>query len=253
MSSPKSAPFSSPLPFNGIVGALPLTRLVAILVLATAAAFLSACAGTRGGPVPYEVENFGAPDAPAVATIEEDYKIAPLDTLKISVFQVPDLSGEFEVDLTGNVAMPLIGNVKAVDKTAQQLRADLVQRLGAKYLQNPDVSVGVKTSTRRSVTVDGSVRDPGLFPVTGNLTLIQAIAMAKGTDENANPRRVAIFRQIGGQRMAAAFDLVSIRRGEAEDPKIYSGDIIVVDGSRVKSVQREILQALPIFSIFRPF
>jgi polysaccharide export outer membrane protein len=199
------------------------------------------------------VQNFGAPDAPTVATIEEDYKIAPLDTLKISVFQVPDLSGDFEVDLTGNIAMPLVGNIKAVDKTARQLQADLVQRLGAKYLQNPDVSVGVKSSTRRSVTVDGSVRQPGLFPVTGPMTLMQAVALARGTDENANPRRIAIFRQISGQRMAAAFDLTSIRRGEAVDPPVYSGDIIVVDGSSVKSLQREILQTLPILSIFRPF
>jgi polysaccharide export outer membrane protein len=199
------------------------------------------------------VQNFGAPDAPVVATLEEDYKIAPLDTLKINVFQVPDLSGDYEVDLTGNIAMPLVGNVKAVDKTARQLQADLVQRLGAKYLQNPDVSVGVKSSTRRSVTVDGSVRQPGIFPVTGPMTLMQAVAMARGTDENANPRRIAIFRQISGQRMAAAFDLTSIRRGEAEDPKVYSGDIIVVDGSSVKSLQREILQSIPILSIFRPF
>jgi polysaccharide export outer membrane protein len=92
-----------------------------------------------------------------------------------------------------------------------------------------------------------------MYPVTGSLTLIQAIALARGTDDAANPRRVAVFRQIGGQRMAAAFDLTSIRRGEAEDPKIYSGDIIVVDGSNVKALQREILTALPIFSIFRPF
>jgi polysaccharide export outer membrane protein len=227
-----------------------LARLALAVMLALA---LSACAARRGGPVPYDVQNFGTPDAPAVATIEEDYKIAPLDTLKINVFQVADLSGDFEVDLLGNIAMPLIGNVKAADKTAQQLQADLVRRLGAKYLQKPDVSVGVKTSTRRNVTVDGSVRQPGMFPVNGPLTLIQAIAMARGTDENANPRRVAVFRQIGGQRMAAAFDLVSIRRGESEDPKVYSGDIIVVDGSGVKAIQREILTALPIFSVFRPF
>lgn len=222
------------------------------LLFAVAAA-LAGCAGTRGGPVPYNVENFGVPDAPVVATLEEGYKIAPLDTLKINVFQVDDLSGEFEVDLTGNIAMPLIGDVKAVDKTTQELRRDLVRRLGAKYLQDPDVSVAVKSSTRRSVTLDGSVRRPGIFPVTGQLTLIQAIALGGGTDENANPRRVAVFRQIGGDRMAAAFDLTSIRRGEAEDPKIYSGDIIVVDGSTVRSVQREVLQALPILGLFRPF
>jgi polysaccharide export outer membrane protein len=83
--------------------------------------------------------------------------------------------------------------------------------------------------------------------------LIQAIAAAGGPTENANPRRVAIFRQIGGQRQAAAFDLTDIRRGQAADPQVYAGDIIVVDGSATKEAQRQILNSLPILSIFRPF
>jgi polysaccharide export outer membrane protein len=214
---------------------------------------LAACAGTRGGPVPYNVENFGAPDAPSQLVLSENYKIAPLDKLKVTVFQVEDLSGEYAVDLTGNIAMPLIGNVKAVDLTTQELQKLLAARLSEKYLQNPDVSVAVQASTRNSITVDGSVRQPGMFPVTGPVTLIQAVAMARGTDDTANPRRVAIFRQIQGQRMAAAFDLTSIRRGENEDPQVYAGDIIVVDGSNVRAIQREIITALPILSVFRPF
>ncbi len=218
-----------------------------------ALALLAGCAGGRGGPVPYNVQNFGSPDAPTVVALEEDYRIAPLDTVKISVFQVPDLSGDFEVDLTGNISMPLIGNVKAIDMTTAELDRRLTQQLGAKYLQSPDVSVGIKASTRRIVTVDGSVRNPGVFPVAGPTTLLQVIALAKGTDENANPRRVAVFRQIQGKRMAAAFDLTSIRRGQMEDPKIYMGDIVVVDGSNVKAIQREVLSALPILGFFRPF
>ena len=231
--------------FDSAAAALALLAVAALLLLA-------GCTGSRGGPIPYDVENFGAPDAPAVAPLEEDYKIAPLDTLKIAVFQVPDLSGEFEVDLTGNIAMPLIGNVKAVSKTARDLQAELVQRLGEKYLQNPDVSVGVKSSSRRSVTLAGSVRQPGMYPIQAPVTLIQAVAMAKGVGEDANPRRVAVFREIGGKRMAAAFDLISIGRGQADDPTIYSGDIIVVDGSRVKAIQREILSSLPILGVFNP-
>jgi polysaccharide export outer membrane protein len=82
---------------------------------------------------------------------------------------------------------------------------------------------------------------------------MQVIALAKGTDENANPRRVAVFRQIGGKRMAAAFDLTSIRRGEMEDPRIYTGDIVVVDGSNIKAIQREVLSTLPLIGLFRPF
>jgi polysaccharide export outer membrane protein len=227
---------------------------VAFLVLALAAlALLAGCANTRGGTIPYEVQNFGTPDRPSAAAIEEDYRIAPLDTLKIAVFQVPDLSGEYEVDLTGNVALPLLGTVKAIDKTPSTLQAELASRLGEKYLQSPQVSVGVKSSTTRNVTLDGAVRYPGMYPIERPVTLVQAIALAKGPTEEANPRRVAVFRTIGGQRMAAAFDLSSIRKGEAEDPKIYSGDIIIVDGSKIKQAQREVFSVLPILGIFNPF
>ena len=85
------------------------------------------------------------------------------------------------------------------------------------------------------------------------MTLMQAVALARGADENANPRRVAVFRQIDDQRMGAAFHHTSMRRGEAEDPKIYSGDIVIVDGSGVKEVYRNLLQTLPVVSLFRPF
>lgn len=243
-----------------LVGFLPTSkhaaeplRVLPLALFLGLALLLGGCANKRGGAIPYEPTGFVAPDAPSQTALEPDYKIAPMDTLKVSVFQVPDLSGQFEVDLTGNIAMPLIGNVRAVDLTTDQLDQRISQALGAKYLQNPDVSVGIVKSTARHVTVDGSVRAPGQFPVAGPTTLMQVIALAKGADENANPRRVAVFRQIQGQRMAAAFDLTDIRRGKAEDPRIYSGDIIVVDGSSVKAAQREILQSLPILSIFNPF
>lgn len=217
------------------------------------AALLSACADKRGGPIPYNVESFGVPDAPSVVPLEQNYRIAPLDTLTVRVFKMADLTGDYEVDLTGKISMPLIGEIAAIDLTTAELDQKLTAKLGEKYLENPDVSVGIKSSTRRSVTVDGSVNKSGTFPVNGPTSLIQAIAAAGGTSENANPRRVAIFRQIGGQRQAAAFDLTSIRRGEAPDPQVYAGDIIVVDGSATKAAQRQILNSLPILSIFRPF
>jgi polysaccharide export outer membrane protein len=222
-------------------------------VVVAAFALLASCAGTRGGPIPYEPQNFTAPDAPASIGVDEDYKIAPLDTLHVNVFQVADLSGDYEVDPTGTITMPLIGGVKAVDLTTRQLDDRITQMLAAKYLQHPDVSVAVKSSSTRVVTVDGSVRAAGVFPVTGRLTLLQVIALAHGTDENANPHRIAVFRTIQGQRMAAAFDLTSIRRGQAEDPRIYSGDIVVVDGSKVRGTWATILQTLPLLAIFHPF
>lgn len=226
---------------------------VRLVLLAMAAAGLAGCADSRGGPIPYDVAGFGVPDAPTVVPLEQNYRIAPLDTLSVRVFKMADLTGDYEVDLTGKISMPLIGEISAIDLTTAELDQRLTAKLGEKYLENPDISVGIKSSTRRSVTVDGSVGKSGTFSINGPTTLIQAIAAAGGVSENGNPRRVAVFRQIGGQRQAAAFDLTSIRRGQAPDPPVYAGDIIVVDGSATKAAQRQILNSLPILSIFRPF
>ena len=218
-----------------------------------AAVLLSGCGDRRGGPIPYNVSDFGTPDRPAPLTLADDYRIAPLDTLTVKVFKMPDLSGDYEVDLLGQIALPLVGNVKAVNLTTAELDTRLTERFGAKYLENPDVLVGVKSSTRASVTVDGSVAKPGAIPASGATTLMQAVAQAGGITENANARRVAVFRQVGGQRQAAAFDLLAIRRGQDPDPRVYPGDIIVVDGSATKALHRQIMNNLPLLSIFRPF
>ena len=225
-------------------------RLLAVLS-SVAMVLLGACADTRGGSIPYD-KPLAVPDTPTFATLGSDYKIAPMDKLGIKVFKMDDLSGEYDVDLAGNISMPLIGEVEAANLTTAQLDDQLTQKLGAKYLEHPDVSVAIKSSTAHVVTVDGAVKEGGSFAVAGPISLIQAVAMAKGTDENANPRRVAVFRTIGGQRQAAAFDLTSIRRGESPDPKIYPGDIIVVDGGSVKSKTKQILQAIPLLAIFGP-
>jgi len=226
-----------------------------IVFLSSAAVLMAAtgCADKRGGPIPYSVSSFGTPDAPTVAALGAGYRIAPMDTVSVKVFKMPDLSGDYEVDLTGQVSLPLIGNVMAADLTTAQLDESLTHKLGEKYLENPDVSVGIKSSSRRSVTVDGAVNKAGAFPVFGPTTLMQAVAQAGGTSPDANARRVAIFRTIGGKRQAAAFDLTSIRRGENPDPEVYAGDIIVIDGSSVKAVQKQLLNSLPILSIFKPF
>lgn len=225
-----------------------LTTLFTIVI----ALLLTACAEGRGGPIPYNVA-LPAPDAPTVVPLETGYRIAPLDKLEIKVLKVNDLSGDYNVDLAGNISMPLIGEVKAVNLTTADLDRELTSKLGEKYLENPDVSVGIKESTTRVVTVDGAVREPGAFPTIGTSSLMRAIAQAKGVTEDANPRRVAVFRTVNGQRQAAAFDLTAIRRGQMDDPKLYPGDIVVVDGSAIKEGFKRILASFPILSIFRPF
>lgn len=230
----------------------PAVRAAALLAILLTALLLGGCA-SRGGNIPYNVA-LEQPDAPSVLVgTTAEYRIAPLDKLSVTVFQVADLTREVDVDLGGNITLPLIGSMRAVDLSTSQLQEQIEQRLGERYLQNPDVTVTVRESSRRHITVDGAVNSPGQFPIAGPTTLLQAVALARGTNDSANPRRVAVFRQVDGQRMAAAFDLTSIRRGNAEDPVIYTGDIIVVDGSRLRAIQREIMTGLPLLSVFRPF
>lgn len=214
--------------------------------------FVGGCADTRGGTIPYD-RPLAMPDEQKFQTLETNYKIAPTDKLSVKVFKMEDLSGDYDVDLAGNISLPLVGEIQAANRTTAQLDEELTRRLGAKYLEHPDVSVAVKESKAHVVTVDGAVRQGGSFPVGGPVTLIQAVSMAKGTTEDANARRVAVFRTIGGQRQAAAFDLTAIRRGQAPDPQIYPGDIVVVDGSSIKAAQKQIFQSIPLLSIFRPF
>jgi polysaccharide biosynthesis/export protein len=226
-------------------------RRLLTLICVIGAIALSACADTRGGSIPYD-KPLAPPDEVKFQTLETNYKIAPMDKLGIKVFKMDDLSGDYDVDLAGNISLPLIGQIPAANLTTAQLDDVLKQKLGAKYLEHPDVSVAIKASTAHVVTIDGSVKEGGSFPVAGPISLIRAIAMARGTTEDANARRVAVFRTIGGQRQAAAFDLTSIRRGEAPDPQIYPGDIVVVDGSKVKAAQKQILQSIPLLAIFGP-
>lgn len=224
----------------------------AAVVIACATTVLAACSEGRGGPIPYDIA-LSPPDAPTVVPLESGYRIAPLDKLTIKVLRMDDLSGEYNVDLAGNISRPLIGEVQAINLSTADLDERLTAKLGEKYLENPDVSVGIKESTSRVVTVDGAVKTAGSFPTIGPTSLMRAVALAGGVSDDANTRRIAVFRTVGGQRQAAAFDLQAIRRGEAKDPQVYPGDIVVVDGSSVKKGFRRILEGLPLLSVFRPF
>ena len=178
-----------------------------------------------------------------------DLRIGPMDMLEISVFGVDELDGTFQVDFTGNIKLPLIGEVKAVGLNSSELAAVLEDRYGATYLQNPDVNVTIEESVGRQVTVDGAVNSPGLFPVRGRLSLLQAVALAGGTSSSSNPKNVILFRYIEGERRAASFNLVAIRRGEADDPIIYGNDVVVVDGSDLRENYRDLIRSAPLLTL----
>ena len=188
----------------------------------------------------------------ASAASDSDYRIGPLDVLEIAVFGVPELARTVRVSATGQIALPLIGAVVARGKTAAELESEIAKKLGATYLQAPDVSVAVKEATSQRITVTGAVKQPGVFPLTGPTTLLQTIAVAGGLDSIADARSVVVFRYSGGQRMAARFDVSAIGAGDAPDPIVAAGDVVMVDQSGTRATLRDIIQNLPIVGFFVP-
>ena len=219
---------------------------------ALASTILAGCA-SRGGIVPYDRADFGPPDLESLQVPASAQRIGPFDKLNIAVFQVPELSGEFTVDGSGQILYPLLGNVPAAGLTPPELAQRLVAQLDDRYLRSPNVTVGIKEAVEQTITVEGAVQQPGVVSIKGTTSLLQAVALGRGTTQDANPSRVVVFRTIDGQRMAAAFDLQAIRRAEAPDPVIYGNDIIVVDGSRGRILFRDIVSTLPVLGIFTVF
>ena len=119
-------------------------------------------------------------DAPSSAATAGGYRIGPADVLDISVFNVPELSKTVQVADTGTVNFPLVGEVPAAGKTAQQLERELTAKLGAKYLQNPQVTVLLKENNSQLVTIEGAVKSPGVYPMKGETTLLQSMAHGRG-------------------------------------------------------------------------
>lgn len=238
--------------FPGCGGDCVVLRM--LLGLGCMALSLSACAGPNvGKDVPrgsraYEVMPAAQPDV-----AQAEYRIGPLDTIDITVFQEPDLSTKgVQVDASGNIAIPLVGKVQASGKTASELAQAIEARLGEKYLQNPQVTVIVSGSVSQKVVVEGEVTEPGVYPIHGATTLLEALSLAKGETRVAALKEVLIFRTTNGQRMGAVFDVNKIRRGDAEDPQILGNDLVVVGYSNVRGVWRDILQTSPLIAVFRP-
>jgi len=158
------------------------------------------------------------------------------DTLEVSVFQVPELSRTVQVDRNGEFILPILGRVPAADKTADELTAYLTDKLQGRYLKDPLITVVVKTAAKNRVTVDGAVVKPGVYPLTGPTTLMQAVALANGPDARvANMRRVSIIRIVDGRRGARTYDLTKIRDGREADPIVNADDIVVVEASGARS------------------
>lgn len=158
----------------------------------------------------------------------ETMRIGPGDLLQLQVFQAPEMSSKERVMTNGQIFLPLIGAVEVAGLTAEEAEQLIARKLGANYLQNPQVNLFVEESASQKVTVLGDVGAPGVFPLKGQMTLMEAIALARGTKNTAKDD-VVIFRGAGTQHVKAyVVDLEEVQAGTISNPMLAGGDTIHV-------------------------
>lgn len=180
---------------------------------------------------------------------DRPYLIGPYDKLSIDVFGIEELSQKkVQTDASGRISFPLIGVVEAAGKTPIEVAQIIESRLSGRFIRHPQVTVNLDETVSQVVTVDGEVKEPGLYPVVGKMTLMRAVATAKGASEFAKLSDVVIFRKVGGQQMAALYNLESIRRGSYQDPEVFANDVVVVGDSQARRIFKDVLQAAPLIT-----
>ncbi|UVO50918.1 polysaccharide export protein [Sphingomonas sp. SUN019] len=189
-----------------------------------------------------------APERSDLTASDRPSLIGPLDTIQVDVFNIPELSREMQVDASGRIAMPLAGTIDARGRTSAELADVIEATLRGRYVRNPDVTVNIKSSVSQVVTIDGQVVEPGLYPVTNQMTLLRVIASAKGLSEFARQDDVVILRTVDGRKMAGLYNVAAIRRGAYEDPAIYANDVILVGDSPQRRLFRDFVSLSPVLA-----
>lgn len=145
------------------------------------------------------------------------YRLGPGDKLQVTVFGQPDLSGEFQVDGSGAISLPLIGEVKAGSRTLRELEAGITDALKPDYLKNPRVSVQVLNY--RPFYIIGEVNKPGSYPYVNGMKVINAVALAGGYTYRARENQLFVTRGNDPEREKRPADHQTV---------ILPGDVIEV-------------------------
>jgi polysaccharide export outer membrane protein len=162
------------------------------------------------------------------------------DTLKVDFFGVDELDTTGQVDGHGVMALPLIGGVAAAGLVLEDFQADVTAKYRARYLQNPQITVGLE----QTVTLDGEFSKAGAYPVAANTTLLRVVAAAGNFTGLGDPTNVFIYRTIDGNDYVAKYNVEDIRAGRRPDERVYGGDIVVAFPSGMKVVGRNLSDAL---------
>lgn len=184
--------------------------------LIAATAFAAFVAGCSDGPS-LPPQHVGA--ASSAAALQRTYRLGIGDKLKLAVFGEENLSGQFEVNALGQVALPLVGEVPAKGMAIAEFRDAVARRLAEGYLRNPRVTVEVLNY--RSIFVHGEVKSGGEFQYKNGLTLRDAIAMAGGYTYRANQEHLFL-----------------VREGEQERRLALPSDVPVLPGDNIRIPER---------------
>ena len=170
-----------------------------------------------------------AETAPAAADEMAAYSVAPGDVLRIAVWKEPELSGDAFVRLDGMITVPLVGDVKAAGKTTEQIATEVRTRLRP-FLETPQVTVTVSQAVSARFYVIGEVTTSGAFPLTGRITVLQALALAGGFREFAKRERIVLIRETHGERKAIPFNFRDLEAGInlEQNIAVESGDTLIV-------------------------
>lgn len=219
-----------------------------------AAAALASCAyGPSGGRVGETgqvqvVASLSLPEPTPIDTVRatRNYVIGPLDVLIVDVLGIEEMTNrEIAVDSSGRISVPMAGSIVAAGKAPQQLAEVITASLKERYMRDPIVSVNVKDPLSQYLTVDGQVLEPGNYPVRGDMTLMRAVASAKGLSEFADQDDVVVLRTVQGQRYAGVYNIAAIRRGNYPDPEVYANDVVIVGNSAALRRMRDLVGLIP--------
>jgi polysaccharide biosynthesis/export protein len=178
--------------------------------------------GTDGEPA----RGDGAVDRSA-AGVGPSYRIVPGDRLRVEVYKDPQLSQALQVRPDGKITLPLIDDIQAAGLTPVELRDQVADAL-KEYVTSPVVTVIVTETVAPEVFVMGEVNSPGALPVSGPMTVMEALARAGGFREFANTKNIRILRKTDAGVQTLTFNYRDAARGRGEPLMLRPGDTVIV-------------------------
>jgi len=200
-----------------------LLRFPVVLAASAMLVSVSLAAAAAAGPV-----QTGA-DEDSATPLADEYTIGPGDTLQLFVWKEPDLTTPLNVRMDGKATLPLLGDVVAAGRTASDLADEVTERL-KRYLAEPQVTIAVTEASAARFFVVGQVNKPGVYPLRGRTSLVQALAMAGGFREFANKGKLVIVRPTaeGDVFLRASYDDLASGKDNSQNLELNPGDTILV-------------------------